>query len=88
MERYDDISVPQGGAGCPNRRAFHNEYTETKAVKQRYRDGRIVATKGEKSIVIKDPEDPATFVSIKVRHKGRQKGMDGTPPVKTGPRTK
>ena len=48
----------------------------------------MVTHRGEKVIVEKPTEDPKTFVSIRVKHKGRQKGMDGTPPVKTGPRTK
>ncbi len=68
---------------------FRNEYTDTKSVKMRYRDDRIVTQKGEKTIVERLPvEDPATFITLKVKHKGRQKAMDGKPPERTGPRTK
>ena len=88
VKRYDRTDYSKGGTGCPNQRAYHNDYTETKKVKLRYRDGQVVAFKGEKVIVEKKVEDPATFVSIRVKHKGRQKAMDGSAPVKTGPRTK
>jgi len=88
VERYDMTLHSKKLPNVISVHAYHNDYTEQKPQKQRWRDGRVVASRGETFIVEKAVEDPKTFVSIRVKHKGRQKGMDGTPPVKTGPRTK